>query len=179
MLRPRIDRRHKLDGEAQSLLLALLAEWAKPREVIAALKEAHGIEISPQTVAWYRSSPRWKPHIEDRRRALDDNVARLPISSRYWRMKRRQDILVQATESPAPDLSTARGILTDAAKELGQLKDGEIRFSVGDLNLQLVQNVLQMAPDALERYLRTGVLPAETYLSDVTPSPALDTGDSG
>jgi hypothetical protein len=164
---------HKLPGPAKELVCQLLAEWARPTEVQKAIREEFGIAISLPTIAWYRKSPKWSRVIAAKREALDANVGLLPISSRYWRLKERQDLLEQARSGQKADLGTARGILTDAARELGQLQPeegGDVQ--IGQLNIRVIQQVLDLPEAALEEYLRTGILPAQAYLSDVPRSPS-------
>ncbi len=159
---------HKLTGPAKDAVCQLLAEHARPIEVQAAVKQEFGIEVSLPAIVWYRDSPKWSKVIEAKRQALDANVDRLPISSRYWRLKKRQELLDQARSGEKPDLGTARGILLDAAKELGQLKpDTTIGTQIGQVNIHLVQQVLALPEEAQETYIRTGVLPPHSYLSDL------------
>jgi hypothetical protein len=159
---------HKLTGPAKDAVCQLLAEHARVTEVQAAVKQEFGIEVSLPAIVWYRDSPKWSKIIEAKRQALDANLDRLPISSRYWRLKKRQELLDQARSGEKPDLGTARGILLDAAKELGQLKpDTTIGTQIGQVNIHLVQQVLALPEDAQEQYLRTGRLPPRSYLSDL------------
>ncbi len=159
---------HKLTGPAKDAVCQLLAEHARPIEVQAAVKQEFGIEVSLPAIVWYRDSPKWSKVIEAKRQALDANVDRLPISSRYWRLKKRQELLDQARSGEKPDLGTARGILLDAAKELGQLKpDTTIGTQIGQVNIHLVQQVLALPEEVQETYLRTGRLPPGSYLTDL------------
>ena len=87
---------HKLNGPAKDLVCQLLAEFARPTEVQAAVKDEFGIEVSLPAILWYRDSAKWSKVIEAKRQALDANLDRLPISSRYWRLKKRQELLDQA-----------------------------------------------------------------------------------
>ena len=45
---------HKLNGSAKDLVCQLLAEFARPTEVQAAVREEFGIEVSLPTIVWYR-----------------------------------------------------------------------------------------------------------------------------
>ena len=86
-------------------------------------------------VYFYSRHPRWQKLIQEKRRALEAEIDELPISSRYWRMKERESLLHQARTQDKPDLGTARGLLTDAAREMG----------IGSINLTLVNQVLQLS----------------------------------
>ena len=159
---------HKLNGPAKDLVTQLLAEFARPTEVQEAVKQAFGINITLPAIIWYQRSPKWSKVIEAKRQALDANVDRLPISSRYWRMKERGSLLRQARTQGKPDLGTARGLLTDAARELGELQPEESGTPhIGSINLTLVAQVLQLPEHVQEQYLRTGILPPASYLSDL------------
>ena len=156
---------HKLTAPAKDLVCQLLAEFARPTEVQGAVKEEFGIKVSLPSILWYRDSPKWAKIIEGKRKALDANVNRLPISSRYWRLKKRQEILDQARSGDKPDLGTARGVLQDAAKEMGKPEDA--RTNIGQVNIQVLNRVLSLPVEAQETYIRTGKLPPESYLSDI------------
>ena len=119
---------HKLTGPAKDLVCQLLAEFARPTEVQTAVRQEFGITVSLPSVLHYRASPKWSKIIEQKRQALDANVSRLPISSRYWRLKQRQEILDQARSGDRPDLGTARGVLLDAANAEG---DQQVQDVVG------------------------------------------------
>ncbi len=158
----------KLNGAAKQLVVRLLAEYEKPAAIRAAVKEHFGIEISREAVYFYAKHPKWRAIIEEKRKALETEIDRLPISSRFWRMRQRQQILAQARHQDKPDLGTARGLLTDAAREMGQLQPEESSTPhIGSINLTLVNQVLQMPENVQEEYLRTGRLPPGSYLSDL------------
>ena len=170
---------HKLTGPAKDAVCQLLAEHARPIEVQAAVKQEFGIEVSLPAIVWYRDSPKWSKVIEEKRRALDANLDRLPISSKYWRMRQRQQILEQARHQDKPDLGTARGLLVDAAREMGQLQPEESGTPhIGSINLTLVNQVLQMPENVQEEYLRTGRLPPGSYLTDLPVVEDEKEGDS-
>ena len=165
---PSILTAHKLDRRAQDAVCQLLAEHARPSEVQAAIREEFGIEVTLPTIVWYRKSAKWSEVIAEKRKALDANLDRLPIASKFWRMRQRQQILAQAQTGDRPDLGTARGLLVDAAREMGQLQPEESSTPhIGSINLTLVNQVLQMPENVQEEYLRTGRLPPRSYLSDL------------
>ena len=68
------------------------------------------------------------------------------------------------------DVAAPGTLLTDAARELGQLKPDAAPMQIGQLNIQMVQQILALPQEALESYLRTGRLPADSYLADVSSS---------
>ena len=45
------------------------------------------------------------------------------MASKYWRTQERASLYRQARQGDKPDLSTARGVLMDSARELGQLTE--------------------------------------------------------
>ena len=91
-------------------------------------------------------------------------------------MKQRESLLRQARTQSKPDLGTARGVLTDAAREMGQLQPEDSSLPrIGSINLTLVNQVLQLPEEVQETYIRTGKLPPESYLTDLNPDgPALE-----
>ncbi len=165
-----------LTGRAKQLVVRMLAEYEKPAAIRAAVKEHFGVEISREAVYFYSRHPKWQKLIQEKRRLLEAEIDELPISSRYWRMKERESLLRQARTQSKPDLGTARGVLTDAAREMGQLQPEDSSLPrIGSINLTLVNQVLQLPEEVQETYIRTGKLPPESYLTDLNPDgPALE-----
>ena len=96
-------------------------------------------------------------------------VSHCPISSKAWRVQQRYLLYQKAVKQKRPDYPTARGLLLDVARELDQIKpdQGSGPASV-TINLALVNQVRALPAEAQETYLRTGKLPPESYLLDVT-----------
>ena len=67
------------------------------------------------------------------------------------------------------DVTAPGTLLTDAAKELGQLKPEVTTTHIGSINIEAIQKILALPAEALREYLQTGRLPPESYLSDVSP----------
>lgn len=170
-------RTSKLPATVKGLICELLAEYEGPAGIIRAVSQAHGLEITRATVAHYQTSEHWQSVVQDKRKALDLQLDTVPISSRWWRAQERMKLLAQARTGDKPDLGTARGLLTDAAREMGHAQpDQDDAPRIGSINLTLVNQVLQLPEAAQEAYIRTGKLPPATYLTDLStdpPQPAL------
>ena len=69
-----------------------------------------------------------------------------------------------------------QSVLTDAAREMGQLEPEDSSLPrIGSINLTPVNQVLQLSEQAQETYIKTGKLPPKSYLTDLNPDgPALE-----
>src|SRR5262249_53058602 len=93
----------------------------------------------------------------------EGNLNRIPIASKFWRMKQRQELYDRAIHQPTPDYKEARGLLMDAARELGQFEsEVNIRaLAVEDRWVHIVKTLSRMPPGAIERYANTGEIAPE------------------
>ena len=151
----------------------LLAEFEPPLVIKTALKDEFGVSIATEAIYHYKRSPKWQKVVQAKREALDAAIDRLPISSRYWRLKRRQEMIdkAEALIQKSSDVAAPGTLLQDAAKELGQLQPEAPTTRIGHVTLQLIQQVLMLPSAVVDEYLKTGNLPASSYLTDV-PSEA-------
>ena len=162
---PTVDRFHRrLPGHVRSLIIKLLAEYMTTGEAATAVEKQTGYRIAPQTVRHYRDHPKWQESIERERRALAANLDRIPICSKFWRQKARMTLWEQATRDPRPDLAAARGILMDAAREMGDIRRSEAHAdeqvpSLPPVQIQILNMLMQMPVEDLRRYAETGELP--------------------
>jgi hypothetical protein len=147
----------------------MLAEFESPATIQNAVESRFGVRVSRETIYHYRSHPRWKKIIEDKRRALDHNLEQLAIGSRYWRMKKREELVEKASclVAKSSDVAAPGALLMDAAKELGQVAAETPTTLIGQINIQLIRKVLALPEEALDTYIKEGKLPAESYLSDL------------
>ena len=159
----------KLNGPAKHLICQLFAEFESPTAIQTAVENEFGVRVSRETLYHYKNHPRWQKVIEEKRQALDANVDRLPISSRFWRLRKRQELIgkAEALMQKSGDVAAPGTLLTDAARELGQLKPEATATHIGNINIEAIQKVLALPADALREYLQTGRLAPESYLSDV------------
>ena len=157
---------HKLNGRAKSLICQLLAEFESPVTILNAVENQFGVRISRESIYYYKNEPRWKKVIAEKRRALDHNLEQLPIGSRYWRMRKRQELVEKASclVAKSSDVAAPGALLMDAAKELGQVAADTPMTLIGQINIELIRKVLTLPKDALDR---EGKLPPESYLSDL------------
>ncbi len=160
---------HKLNGPAKHLICQMLAEFESPGTIQNAVENRFGVRVSRETIYHYRNHPRWKKIIEDKRRALDHNLEQLPIGSKYWRMRKRQDLVEKASDlvAKSSDIAAPGTLLMDAAKELGQVAAETPTTLIGQINIQLINKVLALPEEALDTYIKEGKLPPESYLSDL------------
>lgn len=131
---------HRLNAEHREFVCRMFAEFATPSEVMKALEEQHGINLANhQAVQHYRDSEKWRPIIEEMRTALIFNINRLPIASKYWRLKQLQDLFNSENRyrvvryakvnehdyTPIEELPLGelRNLLRQAAEELGELRE--------------------------------------------------------
>ncbi len=149
----------------------MLAEFESPSTIQSAVESRFGVRVSRETIYHYRNHPRWKKIIEDKRRALDHNLEQLAIGSRYWRMKKREELVEKASclVAKSSDVAAPGALLMDAAKELGQVTAEAPMTLVGQINIELIRKVLTLPEEALDAYIKEGKLPAESYLSDLRP----------
>ena len=61
-------------------------------------------------------------------------------------------------------------LLSDGAKELGQLGPETTSTYIGSINIEAIQQILNLPMEVQDEYLRTGRLPPDSYLPDV-PGP--------
>ncbi len=163
---------HKLNGRAKHLVCQMLAEFESPATIQNAVESRFGVRVSRETIYHYRNHPRWKKIIEDKRRALDHNLEQLAIGSRYWRMKKREELVEKASclVAKSSDVAAPGALLMDAAKEMGQVAAETPTTLIGQINIELIRKVLTLPEEALDTYIKEGKLPAESYLSDLRPA---------
>lgn len=156
-----------LSAEAKTMVCRMFAEHAAPKEIQEALERDFGQRLARRSITYYREHPKWAAVIDKAREALEADVRRLPISSKYWRIKKRGDLIAKHETFPSA-LGAVRGLLLDAAKELGDVtEDGAAQLRGATISVEVVNQVLQLDPAALLRYVETGDLDPESYLPDV------------
>lgn len=128
-------RRNGLTGEQKRFVCRLFAEYCTPVEIQNAVREHFGFTLALPSVIYYRDCPKWQSVILEMRVALIRNLADLPISSKYWRLKKIHELFdtenryrvvrysgkseIPIEEKPVGEL---RQLLQLAAEELGELR---------------------------------------------------------
>jgi hypothetical protein len=102
-------------------------------------------------------------------------LAELPVSQAYIRQRIRGELIEEHRDKPNA-LGAVRGLLLDAAKEAGDLRD-ETGNAAVQLTVQLVQQILNLPADALKLYVETGDLDPGAYLPDVIAARKLAAAD--
>ena len=149
----------------RNTLLRGLAEGMRLVEVVRLVDEEHGRRIDQSTVAYYRDSEKWAEAIGQERERMAAELAHLPLSQAFIRQTMRQELIEKHRDLPTA-LGAVRGLLLDAAKEAGDLRD-ETGTAAVNLTVQLVQQVLNLPAPALRSYVETGELDPTAYLPDV------------
>ena len=158
-------RGSNLTAEERKTLIRGLAEGLRPMEIIDLVLEEHGREISFAAVRYYRDAEKWRDAIGAERDRLAERLAELPLSQAFIRQRMRADLITKHRDTSGA-LGAVRGLLLDAAKESGDLKE-DAGTSAVQLTVQLVQQVLNLPAGALTRYVETGDLDPTAYLPDV------------
>jgi DNA-binding transcriptional MerR regulator len=152
------------DAERQTILRGL-AEGMRPAEVRDLLEAEHGRKVNLTTVTHYRDSEKWAEAIAAERERMQAELATLPLSQAYVRQTMRAE-LIEKHRDAAGALGGVRGLLLDAAKEAGDMRD-DAGSSAVQLTVHLVQQVLNLPGPALRAYVESGELDPTAYLPDV------------
>jgi hypothetical protein len=110
------EKLQRLTKRQREFVCRELAEYVPPGEVAAAFEVEFGQPIAPTTVAYYSTSRRWGPVIAEMRRRLIDRLDRIPISSRFWRLKQLQALFEHERET-----EERRHLLAAARQELADI----------------------------------------------------------
>lgn len=140
-------------------IVGILADHGSVQECADRLASERGVQLTIRTIRWYRD--RYAADIADGRQRLEAQIGRIPMSSRYWRMKARQDLYDKAIKTPET-YPTARGLLMDAAREIGHLDEKEAeasRRNLPPMYAQIINQIIQLPPEALDEFSRTGEIP--------------------
>ncbi len=140
-------------------IVGILADHGSVSECVERLATERGVKLADRTIRWYRD--RYAADIADGRQRLEAQIGRIPMSSRYWRMKARQDLFERCIKTPET-YPTARGLLMDAAREIGHLDEKEAeasRRNLPPMYAQIINQIIQLPPEALDEFSRTGEIP--------------------
>lgn len=116
-------RAPKLTDEQRQFVVCAIACSDSPSEIVAALKEQYGVEITRQSVEFYdprknhKLSKQWKDLHDAAREAFLKEVTRVPIAERAYRLRRLQRLL-EKTEARG-NVPLAAALLKQAAEEVG------------------------------------------------------------
>lgn len=116
-----------LKDEVKRFIVQALACFDTPTQVVLAVKETFGVEVSRQQCEQYDPTKhagrdlgvKWKAVFEDTRKRFREETAEIPIANRAYRL-RAMNRFVERAES-MKNIGLAMQILEQAAKEVGDV----------------------------------------------------------
>lgn len=133
----------KLKDTHRRFVVTQLACFTTPSDIVAALKEQYGIEISVAGVLHYdpntvngreELAPKWRHLFEETRKRFSESLADIPIAQQAWRLR---ELLRQYKKLADTDAPAAIAILEQAAKETGGMYSNK-RILVGANDTPLI-----------------------------------------
>ncbi|MDD1009412.1 DUF2280 domain-containing protein [Pseudomonas shahriarae] len=116
-----------LKDEVKRFIVQALACFDTPTQVVQAVKETFGVEVSRQQCEQYDPTKhagrdlgvKWKAVFEDTRKRFREETAEIPIANRAFRL-RTMNRFVERAET-MKNIGLAMQILEQAAKEVGDV----------------------------------------------------------
>ena len=116
-----------LKDEVKRFIVQALACFDTPTQVVLAVKETFGVEVSRQQCEQYDPTKhagrdlgvKWKAVFEDTRKRFREETAEIPIANRAYRL-RAMNRFVEKAET-MKNIGLAMQILEQAAKEVGDI----------------------------------------------------------
>ncbi|CAI8933718.1 DUF2280 domain-containing protein [Pseudomonas serboccidentalis] len=116
-----------LKDEVKRFIVQALACFDTPTQVVQAVKETFGVEVSRQQCEQYDPTKhagrdlgvKWKVVFEDTRKRFREETAEIPIANRAFRL-RAMNRFVERAET-MKNIGLAMQILEQAAKEVGDV----------------------------------------------------------
>jgi hypothetical protein len=116
-----------LKDEVKRFIVHALACFDTPTQVVQAVKETFGVEVSRQQCEQYDPTKhagrdlgvKWKAVFEDTRKRFREETAEIPIANRAFRL-RAMNRFVERAET-MKNIGLAMQILEQAAKEVGDV----------------------------------------------------------
>jgi hypothetical protein len=116
-----------LKDEVKRFVVQALACFDTPTQVVQAVKETFGVEVSRQQCEQYDPTKhagrdlgvKWKAVFEDTRKRFREETAEIPIANRAFRL-RAMNRFVERAET-MKNIGLAMQILEQAAKEVGDV----------------------------------------------------------
>ncbi|MEZ5748895.1 MAG: DUF2280 domain-containing protein [Caenibius sp.] len=116
-----------LDEQTRAEIVTRLAMFDSVKAIWRDLKE-RGVDVSSQAISGYNPlnakpglAQKWVDLFHLTREDFLKEIAAEPIAHRAWRLRRLTEDYYEARSGPEPDLETARKILEQAAKEVGNV----------------------------------------------------------
>ncbi len=116
-----------LTNEAKAFIVQGLASYMTPTEVVNAVKEEFGIEVSRQTASAYDPNKaqgkglaqEWRDLFEECRKRFNENLLDIPIANKAYRLNMLDRMARDAEKSKNRPLAAA--LAEQAAKEMGEV----------------------------------------------------------
>jgi hypothetical protein len=124
----------KLDHEHKTFVVTCLAQFMTPSEVVEAVKERYGIEMSRQLVHYYdpehskQLDKEWDKVFKAARAAFIKNTANIAIAHSAFRLRELDGMYREAKKSRLG--KSQRAILEQAAKESGGAYTNKVKQEV-------------------------------------------------
>lgn len=117
----------KLTEDQQAFIVAQLAMWRAPTEIVELVKEEFGVEVTRQAVHYYNpqrkggeSIPeRWRTLFDDTREAYRKAAADIGIANQVFRLDQLMALYRKALAQGRGNLPLAAQLLKQAAEETG------------------------------------------------------------
>lgn len=126
----------RISDEVKAAIVRLNARWETPRQVVAAIKEEFGLDLSPQQVQAYdptkfqgrELSKKWRETFERERKRFREDVSDIPIALKSFRLESLMSMHREAVK--AGNRNQAAQLLEQAAKEVGDVFTNRMKHDV-------------------------------------------------
>ena len=120
-------RTGRIADNVKAAIVRLNARWETPKQVVAAIKEEFGLELSPQSIEGYDPtkyngrdlSKKWREVFDRERKRFKEDVSDIPIASKAYRLASLASMHREAVK--AGNRHQAAQLLEQAAKEVGDV----------------------------------------------------------
>lgn len=115
----------RLTEDVKRLIVTELACYRTPSEIVAAVKETFGVEVTrqqvhaynPKGVRGYQVAPKWRELFKTARERFLEDVSAVPIAHKAYRLRQINDMAMRAKERG--NMPLAAQLIEQAAKECG------------------------------------------------------------
>lgn len=156
-----------LNGKVQAFIVYGFANFMKPQQIVDAVKENFGIEVSRQQVCYYNPesltrdkdlAPKWLELFEKYRKEATEETKAIAVSHKPYRIKMLQELIEKAMKSG--NMVLAADLLKQVAEEMGgkytnqQKVDSKVE-QTGEINhkhsIDLPQNIADLNAQELAK----------------------------
>lgn len=127
-----------MTNEVKAFVVRALASFDTPTQVVAAVKDEYGLQMTPQAVQAYdptkyagrHLAPKWKAMFEKARKSFIDDASDIPIANRSTRLRALQRMASKAENMG--NMGMASKLLEQAAKEMGNAFTNKVDLTSSD-----------------------------------------------